>query len=213
VLARSGQKAQAQSELARLVGPPPAPAPVIASARQLLADEAFRRRDYAEAGRIYRELALQPNERDALRMLQVKALALEGSPRARELLFALLVGEPGQAVDGATAVYLARELRAERADGLAPYLEARQLYARERYQAAAELLTRALALGLPTREIETEAVRLAAISRYATGELASSQQLWQRQQASAQEQGLRIEAADWLERIADAESATSRRHP
>jgi hypothetical protein len=206
VLARRGQAAAAERELARLAGPPAAAAPVIASARQLLADEQWRNGRFEAAQQIYRELVQQPNERDALRMLQVKSLALAGSPRQRALIFGLLVGEPGQATDGASAVYLLRELRAERNDGLPQYLEARQLYAHERYAESAALLAEAHRLGLPTREISIEATRLEAISRYAIGDQPGSQRLWLEQKTGAgtSDLGLRTEADDWLERLYDA---------
>jgi hypothetical protein len=205
VLARRGQLAAAESELARLSSPPAAAAPLLASARQVLADEAWRGGHFAQAHQIYRELLAQPNERDPVRALQVKALALEGSARQRELVFSLLVGEPGQAIDGATAVYLARELRSQRSDGLALYLEARQLYGHERYAEAAELLAQARRLGLPTREIAIEALRLQAISRYAAGDLAGSQALWLEEKSLGVDLALEAEADDWLERIRYAE--------
>jgi hypothetical protein len=206
VLARRGQGAAAERELARLRGPPAAAAPVIASARQLLADEEWRNGHFEVAQPIYRELLQQPNERDALRMLQVKSLALEGSPRQRALIFALLVGEPGQSTDGATAVYLVRELRAERKDGLPQYLEARQLHAHERYAESVALLVEARRLGLPTPEISIEATRLEAMARYASGDSAGAQRLWLEQKtgAGAKDLGLRAEADDWLERLYDA---------
>jgi hypothetical protein len=137
-------------------------------------------------------------------MLQVKTLALQGSPRERELLFALLIGEPGFPADGAAAVYLARELRSERSDGLPYYLEARQLQMRERYAEAAALLAKARALTLPTREIEVEALRGEATARFATGELDRSLALWQELSRPEAAPALQAEAADWRQRIAFA---------
>jgi len=105
---RRGSHGAAERELARLIGPPAAPLPLIAAARETLADELFRRGDFERAHALYRELLAEPNDRDAVRLLQVKALGLEGSPRQRKLVFDLLIGAPGQATDSATAVYLAR---------------------------------------------------------------------------------------------------------
>jgi hypothetical protein len=204
VLARRGQDAAAAGELQRLEGPKAAAAPVITSARIALADEAWRNGRFERARQIYRELLVQPTDRDSLRMLQVKSLALEGSPRQRDLIFGLLIGEPGQATDGATAVYLLRELRAERTDGLPQYLEARQLYGRERYAEAAELLARAQRLTLPTREIAIEARRIEAISRYGAGDPLQAQRLFRELDTAGVEPALRAEANDWLERIDDA---------
>ncbi len=207
VLARRGQHAAAERELAVLEGPPGAAAPIVDAARTLLADEAWRQGRDAEALRIYQQLLAQPNERDTLRMLQVKSLALQGSARERKLVFALLVGEPGLATDGATSVYLTRELRAERSDGLPQYLEARQLFNRQRYAEAAGLLAQARTLGLPTPEIAIEALRVQAICCFGAGQLDASRTLWRQLQAMNPGAGLQAEAADWLERISLSGSA------
>jgi hypothetical protein len=85
----------------------------------------------AEARETYRALLEQPLDDDQRRLLQVKLLACESEkPRERALIFELLVGEPGERADGATAVHLARELREQRSDGLPHYLEARRRFAR-----------------------------------------------------------------------------------
>jgi thioredoxin-like negative regulator of GroEL len=201
VLARQGDLAAARAELERLQRPQPAAPTVIAAARQMIADEAWRSGKPDAALAIYRELLGQPSDRDVLRMLQVKTLALAGSARERELIFALLVGEPARAVDGAVAVYLLRELRAEREDGLPHYLEARQLLNRERFAEAASLLGEARQHGLPTPEIALEAVRIEAIARYAAGDIARSAELWHQLAASSQALALQAEAREWLQRI------------
>jgi hypothetical protein len=204
VLARRGDMAGAERELHALEGPPAAAAPVIASARHALADEAWRSGQFARAAAIYNELLSAPNDRDVTRMLQVKSLALAGSARERDLVFALLIGEPGLPSDGAVAVYLARELRDVRSDGLPQYLEARQLVARERYADAVTLLTQARRRTLPTREIYVEALRIEGLSRFVIYDFAGARALFTE---LAQGPGLaqQIEARDWLERIAYAE--------
>lgn len=210
VLARTGQLDAAHSELGALQGPEPAAPTVIASARQLLADEALRGGRHAEALAIYRELLAQPNDRDTLRMLQVKSLALTGSARERDLVFALLVGEQAPA-DGATAVYLTRELREVRKDGLPHYLEARQLLMRERYAEAAALLAQARKLGLPTAEIALEALRVEAICRHGAGELQHAATLWRELKAKAPDPALHAEADEWLARARHATRAIVKR--
>ena len=111
-----------------------------------------------------------------------------------------MVGEPGQRSDGATAVHLARELRAERSDGLPQYLEARQLYFQKRFARAAALLGEARRLGLPTRELQSEATRVEAISLYATSDLAGATARFQ----ELRDDGVpahRADAEDWLSHI------------
>jgi thioredoxin-like negative regulator of GroEL len=198
ILARQGDLAGAGTELARLQGPPSAAPSVIATARQLIADEAWRSGQPDAALGMYRELLDQPSDRDALRALQVKALALAGGTRERALIFGLLVGEPGQPVDGAVAVHLARELRAERRDGLP---QARQLLARERFAEAVPLLAEARRLGLPTPEILLEALRVEAIARHGGGDRPGSAALWRELAELSLAPAHDAEAAEWLQRI------------
>lgn len=200
LLERLGQRAAAKRTFGELLAPSPAPAPIIAGARHALADEAWRKARYEEAQRVYQALLAEPNDRDTLRMLQVKALAFSGSARQRDLLFTLMVGEPGQALDGAAAVYVVRELRTERSDGLAHYLEARQLYLRERFAEAAPLLATARALSLPTSDLAVEALRVEAICRYGAGERQASRALWQGLLLLHATPALDAEATDWLAR-------------
>jgi hypothetical protein len=177
-LARLGKTADAMRELGWLEQR--APKPYVAAAKQALADEAFRRGRVAEARETYRALLEQPLDDDQRRLLQVKLLACESEkPRERALIFELLVGEPGERADGATAVHLARELREQRSDGLPHYLEARQLVAAARFGHAADLLAQARALSLPTAEIHAEAVRLEGIARYAMRDLTTADKLFQ----------------------------------
>lgn len=201
VMARRGDEAGAELELARLQGPPAAPAPLIASVLQALGDEAWRNGDFERAQRTYRELLGWPNDRDALRQLQVRALAFEGSTHQRDLLFTLLVGEPGAPSEGPLAVYLCRELRLERMDGLPYYLEARQLLGRERFTEAVELLGESRQLGLPSPELLLEARRIEAIGQFAVGALDASAALWSELAAAPGQLGIQAEARDWLERI------------
>jgi hypothetical protein len=175
--------------------------PYLAAARQALADEAARRGDHARARSLYETLAAQPIDDDSLRQLQVKALAQRSGAREARILFELLVGEPGQRADPATAVHLARELRSERSDGLPHYLEARQLFFQKRYAHAAHLLGHARTLGLPSPELRAEALRVEGVARYAIGELDVAAARF-REYAASGGAGRAADANDWLARIA-----------
>lgn len=203
LLSRLGDARAARAELERIAADA-GNAAVVAGAKQMLADEAFRRGDLAAAKAGYQELLDAPQDRDALRQLQVKALAMDATPRARQLIFDLLIGEPGRGTDGASAVYFARELRSERQDGLPQYLEARQLFFQQRFAESIELNAQALRLGLPTEELTAEALRVRAIALFATGELDEAawvfRRLLQLNEASPS-LGYGTEARDWLERI------------
>jgi hypothetical protein len=115
-------------------------------------------------------------------------------------LLAWRAGAPGAHADPATAVYLARELRTLRDDGLPQYLEARQLFFQGRFEYAAALLSQARARGLPTDELRAEALRVEAISRLALREYDRAQPLFDAfaQTGSAAHAN---EAADYLARI------------
>lgn len=201
--AREGRVGAAEHELATLRTAGVSPS-LLAGARHALADEAWRRGRSDEARAAYAALLREPVDRDSLRMLQVKSIAVAGSPLERSLVFGILVGEPGQPTDGATAVHLARELRRARGDGLPQYLEARQLMLREKHALAAELLAQARALGLPTPELSFEALRNEAASRFGAGQLEVAGALWTRVRAEAPAIALYDEADEWLARIAFA---------
>jgi len=206
LLAREGHFDAAERELSALRAAGVSPS-LLASARHGLADEAWRRGRFEQARAGYEALLREPVDRDSLRMLQVKALSVAGSPLERSLVFGILVGEPGQATDGATAVHFARELRRARSDGLPHYLEARQLMLREKHALAAELLAQARALGLPTPELAFEALRNEAASRFGAGQLDAARSLWTRVRTEAPAVALREEADEWLDRIAFAKRA------
>lgn len=186
ILARQGDEAGARAQLERLVQAN-APLPYLSAVRQAMADQALREGRYETALEIYRALAAEPSDEDQRRLLQVKTLACsaavsgEGPDAARQakLFFELLAAPPAERADGATAVYLTRELRALRSDGLPQYLEARQLFFQARFKYAAELLRDARAKGLPSPELEAEAVRVEAISRLALYEFDEARALFQ----------------------------------
>lgn len=209
LLARQGKLDQARAALAALKQT--APAALVAMTQQSLADALVRRSQYDLAEPIYRELLLAPQTQDSLRLLEVKLVALKGSPQERNLLFRLLVGGKQRPTDPLLALYLARELRRYRNDGLPFYLEARQLYHHGHGNSAIALLERSLRLGLPTATLQQEAQRMLGIALVANGDLVAAKALWTalRTQGNA---ALRWHAEDFLTRIqiltADAAAAS-----
>ncbi|HEY2734118.1 MAG TPA: hypothetical protein VGI70_09035, partial [Polyangiales bacterium] len=220
LLARMGDVAGAERELAQLrtIG---APAPFIAAVQQAEADRALRADHGSDALAIYRALLEQPLEDDQKRTLQVKALAAEAaansggderSPQFKQatLLSDLLIGAPGEHADGAVAVYLARELQRVRADGLGEYLEARQLFFQARFAYAIGLLEEARRRGLPTAELNAEALRVEAVARVAAGELPEAAALFRRY-ADSGGAARAADADDFLARIRFMEKTVAHR--
>ena len=203
VLARLGRDEDAKRELGKLEQPPRAPTPTLARARMALADASFARGELTQAEAAYRALLDSPQPEAELRQLDVRLLAVAESEPARSLLRELLVGEPFRAGDTRTAMHVIRDLREQRDDGLPLYLEARQLVSADRPDLAQRLLREALALGLPSDRIRTEALKMQARSAYAVGSLgeadAIATELERRDDASLAE---REEARDWRARIA-----------
>jgi hypothetical protein len=198
-LARLGNADDARRELDWLEQN--APKPYAVAARQALADEDFRRSNYDKARDEYRALLQEPLDEDQRRSLQVKELAVSSaSARERALLFELMIGQPGERADGATVVYLARELRAERTDGLPQYLEARQLLGQQRFAHAARLLAQARSAGLPTRELMAEALRIDGLANFASGDLDAAERAY-RAFGSDGSAAHEAEAEDFLQRI------------
>ncbi len=198
-LARGGHPDAAARELDALARRWGAPTPLLAAARESIADAAWRRGDRAGALHALSALAREPRSEDARRVLEVKLLALRAGGRQADLLGQLLAAEI--APDGAWAVHLARALAGERRDGLPAYLEARQLAAARHHAEAAALLARALTLGLPTHLLTREAERLRATSLWAAGAHAESARRWADIAAQAElPEAARTEARDWLVR-------------
>jgi tetratricopeptide (TPR) repeat protein len=203
LLAHGGERERALSELERLTKPPRAPTPVLARARTALADASFARGDYESAAEGYRALLAEPQPEVDLRQLEVKLLALEAGEPARSLLRELLIGEPFRGTEPRTAMHLIGELAPLRRDGLALYLEARQLASAGRHDIAQALLREALVLGLPSARLRIEALRMHALACFVTGQLgeadALASELERREGASLSEQ---VEARDLRARIA-----------
>jgi hypothetical protein len=200
-LAKGDRLQAAHLELDRLIQSGRTPAPFIVRARAALGDAAWRTGRAEDALGIYRSLLTEPLSEDARRTVEVKIGALSAGGEQSALLRELLVDPEGKETDGALAVYLARELRNYRRDGLPRYLEARQLFFARHYAQAANLLSEARQMGLSTERLAREATRLEAVARFATKEYAQSEKLWR---SLNPRDAIALEASDWLARIAHA---------
>ncbi|HJL17625.1 MAG TPA: hypothetical protein RMH99_18320 [Sandaracinaceae bacterium LLY-WYZ-13_1] len=201
-LARLGRRDAARDQLETLVGPPSAARPLIHRARQGLADALWRRGRGDEALAIYRALMDEPLGEEMARQIEVRVLAIEAGGAAEAALRGLLVPRREANHDPAVLLHHIARLSRVRDDGLAPYLEARQLLFRQRFHLALPRVVEARERGLPTERTETEARRMEAVARFGAGELDASARIWRailRDDASSP--GERVEADDWLARI------------
>ena len=201
-LAQAGDLKGAQQQLTLLQGPPSAPSPTIARARTLVADARFMVGDHRGALSAYRELLQLPQSEPELRQLEVKLLALEAGEPTSSIVGELLIGQAGRPQDQRVAMHLIQRLFALRKDGLAHYLEARQLLFAGRHDLAHPLLEAALARGLASRRMKLEAHRSAAIAAFVVGALddarGHAQAIREDAEASLAEQ---LEGDDLLTRI------------
>jgi tetratricopeptide (TPR) repeat protein len=199
VLARAGSIDEAEAELASLEGASP---PILALARTGIADALWQRGERARAAAMYRALLEEPAGEDDLRQLEVKLLGVEGDAETDAALRELLAPRGATTHDAATTISAIGRLRAARSDGLADYLEARQLAGRERYDLAAPMIARARAHGLPTPRVTREARRVDAIARYGAGDREGSRALCDEIASDpTSSEAMRVEARDWLARI------------
>ena len=201
-LARLGRRDRADAELRALEGPPAAATPILSHARQELADALWRRGQRDQARDLYRALLDEPMAEDDARQIEVRLLAIEMGGAGEEALRELLVPRRDRQNDPAVQLSEIARLERVRDDGLAAYLEGRQLLFRQRFDLALPRLLEARRRGLPTQGTRVEARRMEAIARFGVGELGPSAQLWREiLQDDASSEGQRVEARDWLARV------------
>lgn len=201
-LARSGRTGAANEQLDALVGPPAAAGPLIQRARQGLADAQWRLGNSEDALRIYEALLEEPMGRDAARQIEVRRLGIRAGGAAESALLGLLVPPRDATNDAAISMFEIGRLAAARDDGLAAYLEARQLLFRQRFELARPRILEARERGLPTQRTRIEARRMEGMIRFGVGELHAAARVWRqilRDEGSTE--GDRVEARDWLARI------------
>ncbi len=201
-LARLGRSERAVTELDALVGPPSAAVPIVFAARQALADAHWQRGEREEAEGIYRALLEEPMADEEQRQIEVRLLAIEMGGAGERAIRGLLVPHRDRNADPAVTMAQIAALERVREDGLAPYLEARQLAFRQRYDLALPRIVEARRRGLSTARLVEEARRVEAITRFGAGDLDGSAQLWREilrdPESNAAEQ---LEARDWLTRV------------
>lgn len=198
-LARLGRTEDAEAALAALVGR--APSPIVGFARSALAEAAWQHGDAEAALRAYRENIEGPLTDDARRQLEVQLLALEAGGAESAALGEVFAPRSDRSHDAATTLSAIARLREARTDGLADYLEARQLAARERFDLAHPLLLRAERLGLPTERTARENRRLLGVAALEVGRAEDARAIFGALLAAARTDGERVEAEDWLARV------------
>ncbi|MCU0671699.1 MAG: hypothetical protein MUE69_02785 [Myxococcota bacterium] len=196
-LARRGQLDEARAELASLEEG--APAPLVAMAKERLADALWLRGDREAARALYEALLELPQSDDERRGREVKLLAIQTGGAVGRHVRDLLVGPDARGVPAPIAVHLARGIADAREDGLGAYLEARQLIQNERWDLAWPLLQVAKERGLPSERFDDELLRMTAISAFALGRLDESRTVFE---TARSRPALRNDADDWLARIA-----------
>lgn len=202
----AGEVAKGQEQLRAIAADGAMPRHVRDRALEDLADLALAPGgDGAFAAATYRELMARTVDEDALRTLEVKAMAAE-SPRAREAIFQYLIGDPGRGSDRVRAAELFGLWSAAAPDdGMPHYLMARILQGNGLYREALARLDLALARRLPLSRVETEAHRLRILGACAVGDPALARTAYDayRQRPSVPE-ARREAMAVLLERCAEA---------
>lgn len=198
-LARLGRLDEARSDLSSLVGR--LPSPIVTYARGTIAEAAWQRGETAASLAAYRENLESPLTSDARRQLEVQIMAIEHGGPESDALRELFAPRSDTTHDAATTLSAIARVREARSDGLADYLEARQLIARERFDLAYPLLVRGARLGLPTERTRREHERLTGIAALETGRVEEARAIFQALRAAARTDGERVEADDWLARL------------
>ena len=201
-LARTGDQEEALAELGALRERIDTPKPLVAAGLEAYADAAWTLGRYDEAAAMYDELLALPRTDGATRLSEVKKLGLGAPPAERALFHRMFIGQPSRVV----AVHIGQELAARRADGLGPYLEARQLLNQHQYDLAHPLLLDAKARGVPTGRLDRELDRMLGVTDFALGNYDESAALWNANGWRGRAAG--ANAQRWLERIEYAKTGT-----
>jgi tetratricopeptide (TPR) repeat protein len=200
-LASSGEPAAAQQELDTLQQSLSAPRSTLARAQTALADAALMRGEPLEAAKLYRDLLAKPDSDRETRQREVRLVAATAPANERELLAQILVGSSARGAEPRVALHLLGQLGQLRADGLAPYLEARQLMHTGRPDLSIACVRRALSQGLPTPRLRIEALRMQLQVAFVIGDLALTEHTANMLITSTPKSNAEREARDMLERL------------
>jgi len=159
---REGEIEQARQAYAALLGDDSLSALEREWLEERLGDVALRDGKLAAAAAHYDRARKLLVDQDDLRTLEVKRAALQGGEHAklaRRAITDLLIGDPAFGADWSTAApALGRWSQADDKAGLADYLLGKNLYARGRWEEAAEALDVALRRELKTPLVAAEAI-------------------------------------------------------
>lgn len=209
ILASRGRVDEAEEALSALLHAEPG-TPITLLARDALAEAYWRRGQLDRARSLLETNASLPQTEDSARQIEVKLLALDAGGATGEALRDLLAPSRAHLTDGATMFEAIARLAAARDDGLADYLAARQLIARERFDLAAAHVERALELGLPTTRLLREALRVQATALGALDD-PRAMGLWTAiRDGAGDDLALAVRAEDWRRRLTTRAHRTAR---
>ncbi|MFL5311456.1 MAG: hypothetical protein ACJ79H_13475 [Myxococcales bacterium] len=194
---RAGDEASALQTERRALAHPKLSQPLRAALLVESGDAAWRKGDGAAASQRYEEARalVQPEPQE--RALFARRWAMEDPHRWPALRPLLADGETGP-----ETLRLLADLEAqERAEGLPPYLLAKQLQNRADWVACAETVRKALARKLPGALFEQEALRMLGLASWHLGDMASARDAFLRLGQNAPP-GRAVEAARFLELLA-----------
>jgi hypothetical protein len=206
---------EAARDAARLLAHPKVTAALQARAHALLGDLALQRGDRTSAATEYAAAERLPLDESQARLTTVKRMATAEPPGPVADALVHYLAAPQSGRDAALDLLSLGELvHAEPSRALFHYLLARQLEPRGRFAEAARELDRSLVddgAGLPDARFVTEALRLLGRTRYRAGDLDGARAAFTRlRDAPSATASTRLEAADWLARIAFAVAEAGR---
>ena len=180
--------------------------------------------DAAAAAKHYDEAAKHPSDAGGRRMLALKRWGIKQAPRLRDQLLGYLVRAPASRTSPAETIerlhlLIAALAAAETATpkpywGLGHYLLAKALANNELCELALEPASAALRAGLPDRDFEREALRTLGRCALIRGQHARAESAYLALETRAgEDQGVALEARDWLARSRFMRPHTSRPAP
>jgi hypothetical protein len=191
---RAGDEAAALETERRAMSHPKLSQPLRAALLTESGDQAWRKGDAAGARSRYEEARALAQPEPQARALAARLWALHDPDRWAALRRLLADGDSGPETLG-----LLRDLEArEPAEGLPPYLVAKQSQNRGEWPDCARLAREALSLRLPGALFEQEALRMIGLASWHLGDVSSARDAFTRLGAGAPP-GRSLESSRWLE--------------